>query len=426
MTLCGSQLPEVSFASSHRTNSPAMAKNEPNLGDYTDYLLLSSSDFSKGWKHNIMRLAPASASDVTDPNRWTASKLNRRDMRRVRREEEEMAQKAQETAENGGAAPEGAAASGATGAEGGAAGGGSVPRAGMPGFMVKKEKEERDESLVAPGPAGTSSAAAAAALPRPRRGFGAPKKTKRVYITEESTKNRRIAFEEQHPWVLETVDDGKLASKTRWIGKMDAGASAAANGGEGSSYALFVLDDKAGSEAAFKVIPANRWYKFTSRPKYHVLNGEEVEEEYKRMQKAGDMDSWFSHRRALPGSANAASANSASAGRLARGTDSFQGTGHALSGGYSARFAQARAREDDQVPRSKLKTVIGDRAANDADLFGDEEAAGPSQRRAGKSAVRPRRRQGVRRLFPADSTPTDSFGDNTARRRPVRGIRVRG
>ena len=309
-------------------------------------------------------------------------------MRRVRREEEEMAQKAQEAE----AAANGTAAGVAAGdAEAANAGG---LRAGMPGFMVKKEKEERDESLIAPGPAGSSSAAAA--LPRPRRGFGAPKKTKRVYITEESTKNRRIAFEEQHPWVLETVDDAKPATKTRWIGKMDAGASAAANGGEGSSYALFVLDDKPGSEAAFKVIPANRWYKFNSRPKYHILNGEEVEEEYKRMQKAGDMDSWFSHRRAVPSSSNAAAANPSGASRLARGTDSFQATGHAATGGYSARFAQARAREDEQVPRSRLKTVIGDRAANDAELFGDEEAAGPSQRRAGQAKVRPKRRQGVR------------------------------
>lgn len=367
-----------------------MAKHEPDMGDYTDYLLLSSSDFSRGWKHNIMRLAPASSSDVTDPNRWTASKLNRRDMRRVRREEEMMAQKAAEA--------EAAAAAGGDASQQQQADASTVavaPGAGMPGFAVKKEKEERDESLIAPGPAGTSSRVST--LPRPKRGFGAPKKTKRVYITEESSKNRRIAFEEGHPWVLETVDDAKPAQKTRWIGKMDAGASAAANGGEGSSYALFVLDDKPGSEAAFKVIPANRWYKFTSRPKYHILNGEEVEEEYKRMQKAGDMDSWFSHRRALPSSSNAAAANPASASRLARGTDFFQSTGHGATGGYSARFAQARAKEDEQVPRSRMRTVIGDRAANDADLFGDEEPAGPSQRRAGKTAVRPRRRQGVGR-----------------------------
>ena len=387
----------------HLRHSMSKKEEDDQDGEYTDYLLLSSSDFSRGWKHNIMRLAPASASDVTDPHSWTSAKLNRRDMRRIRYEEQQLARKAAEeaaAAEAGGGSSAGAGEAVA----GGAGGVGGELKPGMPGFAVKQEvvKEERDESLVAPGPAGAAAAAggsAPKAIARPKRGFGAPKKTRRVFMTDESQARRRVQFEEKHPWVLETTDDKKPPEATRWIGKMDAGASAQANGGEGSSYALFVLDTQAGSEAAFKVVPANRWYKFTSRPKYHVMTMEEAEEEYKSLSKAGDMDTWFSQRRALPSSSAAGQSSTHSgAGRGARGPDSFMATGVAnAASSYAARLAAARGREEDQVPRSRLKLVHADGAANDAASYGDDEPAGPSQRRAGKTAVKPRRRQEVRR-----------------------------
>ena len=359
---------------------------EADLGDYTDYLLLSSTDFTQGWKHNVMRLAPSSASDVVDSHKWSSAKLNRRDQRRIRREEEEMARKAAEEVEQAKAGDGMEAAVGATSRN-------EDIKPGMPGYMtVKKMKEERDESLVAPGLSGSTNEVKTA--PRPKRGFGAPKKTRRVFITEESSKQRRIHFEEQHPWMLETVDDKKPSQATRWLGKMDAAASAQANGGEGSSYALLVLDTTPGSEAAFKVVPANRWYRFTSRPRYQTMGGEAAEEEYKRMQKSGDMDLWFSQRRITPSTSGAASQNS----RIVRGPDSFLGNGSAQSGGYKSRFIQASGRENDQVSRisGRLRTVVGDnKPANDEDMWAEEQAAGPSHRRAGKTKVKPRRRAGV-------------------------------
>ena len=375
------------------------AKAEPveaDLGDYTDYLLLSSSEFTNGWKHNVMRLAPSSASDVVDPRRWTSAKLNRRDQRRIRREEEEMSKKAAEEAElaeNARNAKDGSGVAVSTT-------GLNDIKPGMPGYMaIKKEKEERDDRLVAPGPSGSKSEGKVAVF-RPKRGFGAPKKTRRVFITDESSKQRRIHFEEQHPWMLETDGDQKPPQSTRWVGKMDAAASAQANGGEGSSYALLVLDTTPGSEAAFKVVPANRWYRFTSRPRYQTMGVEEAEEEYKKMQKSGDMDIWFAQRRAMPSTSTA----SASQAKVSRGPDSFLGNGSAQSGGYKSRLAQARGREDSQMSSvsGRFKSVVGrDRPANDEDLWGDEEAAGPSQKRAGKTKVKPRRREGVSFLLSA-------------------------
>lgn len=364
-------------------------EQEADLGEYTDYLLLSSRDLSQGWKQNIMRLAPSSASEAVDYHHWTSVKLNRRDQRRIRIEEERMARKAAFEAAEAEAKAKAEAEALARGEQPGQLPGPSDDiKPGMPGYNVK-EKEERDESLVAPGPSGTTSSTAN----RPKRGFGAPKKTRRVFTTEESQKNRRIRFEEQHPWVLETVDNKKPANETRWIGKMDASASAVANGGEGSAYALLVLDTNAGgNEAAFKVVPANRWYRFTSRPRYHTMNPEEAEEVYKQMQKSGDMDSFFAQRRINPST----SAAGAQAGRSHRGPDSFLSNGTAQSGGYRSRFAQARRMNEDQASYTgKFRTVVGESSVNDEDGWNEAQDAGPAGMRAGQTKVQPRRRGGV-------------------------------
>lgn len=388
----------------------SQAKEEPDLGDYTDYLLLSSSALTQGWKHNIMRLAPASTSDEAHPAKWAGAKLNRRDMRRIRREEEEMVRKAAEAAQ-----AEEQAAAGTT--EPGSANdivkkeGGYEQqlRPGMPGYSsVKVEvKEERDDSLVAPGSAGTSITVGAdgkakTTINRPRRGFGAPKKTRRVFITEESAKERRIHFEEQHPWMLETsVDDKKSKGQnTRWLGKMDAAASAVANGGEGSSYVLLVLDNSPSSEAAFKVAPANRWYRFTSRPRYATMNGEEAEQEYQKMQKTGDMDLWFAQRRANLPSGSAASQQQMP-GRTTRGPDSAMGSnGTAQSSGYKSRLALARGTDDSQgsFGSRRLKTVVNDDLRSDDLDAEDYEPSGPAGKRAGKAKVKPRKRAGVSKI----------------------------
>lgn len=332
-----------------------------------------------------MRLAPASSSDTTDVRHWTEAKLNRRDLQRVRWEEEQMARKA---ADNARAEEEAAAAAEAAG--NGADGMQVELKPGMPGYMaqVKKEEEQRDESKVAP------TAATAGGKRPPRRGFGAPKKTRRIFVTEGSAKERRLRFEERHPWVLETEDDKKPPNETRWIGKMDSSTSAGA--GEGSSYVCLVLDPHStGSEAAFKVVPANRWYKFASRPKYHTLTADEAEAEFEKMQKASDLDMWFSSRRTNTGASVASTSDGT---RGARGPDSTLSSGIARqTGGYRDRLAQARGPETSQVPPSRLRTVYGSRRSGDGDV--DEEAAGPSGRRAGKAAVRPRRRDDVRKSY---------------------------
>jgi hypothetical protein len=358
------------------------AKQEPqeaDSGDYTDYLILSSSDFTQGWRHNIMRLAPASSSDTTDVRHWTEAKLNRRDMQRVRREEAEIARNAAESAR----VEEEAAAARERGEPVNAAGSMEIElKPGMPGYMaaqVKKEEEQRDDSKVAPS---ANAVAGSKAPPRPKRGFGAPKKTRRVFVTEGSAKERRLRFEERHPWVLETEDDKKPPNETRWIGKMDSSTSASA--GDGSSYICLILDPhSAGSEAAFKVVPANRWYKFASRPKYHTLTADEADAEFEKMQKASDLDMWFSSRRMNTG-AGAGSSSTLVDGRSNRGTDSYMAAGTSqTSGGYRERLAQARGTRAEDLPSSRMKTVIGNRRGDDGglEMNGSSSRIGKGSRR---------------------------------------------
>lgn len=364
--------------------------NDEDLGEYTDYLLLSSAKLTRGWRHNVMRLAPSQTSDISDPKQWDEAKLNRRDMFRLRREEEEAVQAAAEAAQ--------AAKDGLTNSD-------AVMtstlkpeqlelKPGMPGYTaaaaaaVKKEAEERDDSLVAPGPL----AAGQAAAPRMKRGFGAPKKTRRVFITEQSSKNRRMRFEEQHPWVLETVDKQKPPSEVRWIGQMDSSASTDSATGDGSNYVLLVLDNSPGHEAAFKVVPANRWYRFTSRPKYAALTADEAEAEYKRIQKSKDIDSWFANRRTAPAVSSAPVLNG---GLNLPGSSTVNGRPKTTSSTPS-RYAKLGQSQQSGSRPTGLRTVIADDGIDGMGQFDDEEAAGPSQRRAGKAAVKPRRRQAVR------------------------------
>ncbi|KAJ2579229.1 transcription factor IIF subunit tfg1, partial [Coemansia sp. RSA 1836] len=77
------------------------------------------------------------------------------------------------------------------------------------------------------------------------------KRTKQVYFADEE--KRRLDIEEARPWVLEDDDEKEV-----WTGSLE--------GGQNSAYVLFVLTDD-----GFKVVPVDRWYKFTPKLKYKTL-----------------------------------------------------------------------------------------------------------------------------------------------------------
>ncbi|CDK26194.1 unnamed protein product [Kuraishia capsulata CBS 1993] len=87
------------------------------------------------------------------------------------------------------------------------------------------------------------------------------RKTRQIHMVDEE--KRRLRYEEYYPWVLEDYE-----GKNNWVGSYEAGNS--------DTYALFVFD-----KDGFKLVPAEKVYKFTPRNKYATLTLEEAEAKMK-------------------------------------------------------------------------------------------------------------------------------------------------
>lgn len=260
-------------------------------GGYTDYILRSSAPSSStGWRHNIMKFV-ALGDRTVDPSSdafLKPVKLNRKDPRTVRRltdEEREQISRA------------------ALGPDA------EVKEEDVkPEAPVKKEREEIDMSLVGTGTSGLAPSVRSKATMF-------KKKTKQVFVSSEEA--RRLKREEWMPWVLEGDDGGE-----RWIGRLEGGtgeSAAGANGaktsaaektakadrngtgmkgwrppaapseagGGGSSYVAFVFGANGDD---FKVVPVNRWYKFSKGPKYVTLGTDEAEDEVSLVERSFAQD----------------------------------------------------------------------------------------------------------------------------------------
>ncbi len=125
------------------------------------------------------------------------------------------------------------------------------------------ERPETDMSVVAPdGGARTSK----------RNLF--KKRTRQINAVNEASK--KLQYEEAYPWVLEDYD----ATNT-WVGSFEATSS--------DAYVLFVFDDD-----GFKMVPAEKVYKFTPRKKYATLTLEEAEA---KMEKKSQVPRWLMKKR---------------------------------------------------------------------------------------------------------------------------------
>ena len=259
--------------------SVASAGGAGSQSTYTDYVLRASpaTDGRDGWRYNVMKLASVGDKQVDFAGQdWAKPvKLNRKDPRFVRRQIEEDRLRRRNAAL-------GKDESGDTimGDENG----GDSDASDVKG--KGKEKEVMDPSLVGRGLTGESAAAR-----NKRKPF--KKKTKRVYVTSEE--QRRVRRQEFAPWMLEDAKGDE-----RWVGRLEGGAGdasqrkmnesaassrtgtkgwrpeakASESGGGGSSYVFFVFGEN-GED--FQIVPANRWYKFTSEPKYEIFDNEEAE-----------------------------------------------------------------------------------------------------------------------------------------------------
>ncbi|QPG75189.1 hypothetical protein FOA43_002539 [Brettanomyces nanus] len=103
------------------------------------------------------------------------------------------------------------------------------------------------------------------------------KKTRQIRAYDET--KRRLRYEEFYPWVLEDYD-----AKQAWVGNYEAGNT--------DNYCLLVLDN---ANKCFKLVPLEKYYRFTPRNKYATLTLEEAEA---KMNKGNTGQRWLMRKMA--------------------------------------------------------------------------------------------------------------------------------
>ncbi|RLV96168.1 Transcription initiation factor IIF subunit alpha [Spathaspora sp. JA1] len=97
------------------------------------------------------------------------------------------------------------------------------------------------------------------------------RKTRQINLMDDA--KRKLRYEEHYPWVIEDYDGDNV-----FVGNYEAGASE-------SQHVLFVFD-----KDGFKMIPAEKVYRFTPRNKYATLTLEEAEA---KMEKNATVPRWL-------------------------------------------------------------------------------------------------------------------------------------
>ena len=209
-----------------------------NLGIYHDYeLVTTKKSLMQGLRHHVLKLASKRAVDLTDEQQFLRPvRLHRRDPRfnpadgeeaenEEEREEREKREKAREDKEK------------------------------------QKELDERVEAPPVDGPI------------RRKVPFG--KRVQPVYRNNQTDAQKtqsKLKYEETLPWHLE--DD---ENKNVWIGHYEQALS--------GEYAAFAF----GADGKFRLIPIEKWYRFTPKNKFKPLTVEEAE---KKMNAKVKKENW--------------------------------------------------------------------------------------------------------------------------------------
>ncbi|PGH22990.1 hypothetical protein AJ80_02905 [Polytolypa hystricis UAMH7299] len=138
------------------------------------------------------------------------------------------------------------------------------PGEGRPGLTeaereeleAKKElrEKEREENIAQIAPSGSGG---------PKRVNAPKQRTQQVFkseMTPQEIAKARIKYEEALPWHLEDFDN-----KGIWVGNYEAAMS--------ETYAMFVLQN----DGKMRMVPIDKWYKFSSKNQFRALTIEEVE-----------------------------------------------------------------------------------------------------------------------------------------------------
>lgn len=229
-----SALPRFSENSSSGFSSPLVAP----CADYP--LVLTKRALMEGYRHHVARFSSKRNVDPRNTNEFERPvRLHRRDPR----------------------APPGG---------GGGVKGEDQVMGGM-GGMDDKEKEQQ-EILKAERDAQREAEMALVAPSVPGSGaqkFGKfMKKTEQIYRNDQTDEQKaasKLRYEEALPWHLEDFDN-----KSTWVGSYEAALS--------DTHAMMVQ----GQDGVFRIVPLEKWYKFTQKNQFKTLSIEEAESRFNK------------------------------------------------------------------------------------------------------------------------------------------------
>lgn len=258
--------------------------NGPLLSEkYVDYPVITTKRaLREGLKNHIARFASKRSVDPRDESQFTRPvRLQRRDPRS--RNQESNADRM--------LGPDGQQLD-------------EADREALDARRQAREKE-RAENLAQIAPSAGSTAK------RPN----APKqKTQQVFksdLTPEEIAKARIKYEEALPWHLEDFDNRNI-----WVGNYEAALS--------ETHAVFVLENN-----KMRMIPAEKWYKFSAKSQFKALTIEEAE---KFMAKRVKDPRWFMEKqqqdqrdRELEGYAKQRKVYAGKSGALMSGREGLEG-----------------------------------------------------------------------------------------------------
>ena len=206
--------------------------SSPAVAPYTDHPLVTTKRaFLEGLRHHVIRFSSKKNVDPRNPEDFTPPvRLHRRDPR----------------------APGG--------------GGGSKEIESKDGLAESKEREQQE--LIKAQREAVREAEMAQVAPSVNTGGqkkpnAFKKKTRQIYRndkTDEQKAESKLRYEETLPWFLEDFDN-----KQTWRGDYEAALS--------ETHAMLVH----GQDGTFRMVPLERWYKFTPKNTFKALTLDEAE-----------------------------------------------------------------------------------------------------------------------------------------------------
>ncbi|KAI4113426.1 MAG: hypothetical protein LQ345_005591 [Seirophora villosa] len=229
----------------NREPVPVSGFSSAPLGPVIDIpLVTTKKSLIEGLRHHVVRFASRKPVDPRNTEEFTRPvRLHRRDPRLPVPERDDLA------------------------GEGGENGALNEKEKELQEALKAEKKRERELNLAQIAPSANASG-------QRKNHYG--KKTQQVYRNDQTPEQKarsQLRYEEAMPWHLEDFDN-----KSTWVGTYEAALS--------DTYVALAL----GADNKFRMVPVEKWYKFTSKQNFKVLSIDEAE---KAMDKKVTQPRWF-------------------------------------------------------------------------------------------------------------------------------------